>query len=593
MKAIIKNIKNILWLCRPYWKYGRLYLILSITVATLLAPIKDVIYVFFPERVVDLLVGGQSFLYVTLYALIICSISLMTYLIPCAFYSYFERKNTYINLKINSDIYKKAAQIDYKYIDNPDYYNRYTWAINEYVRQTNAARDFINNTLQYFMAIAVLLSIIATIGPWILLIEGVQLVLHAIINIRENKIDIRQKEELNPVQRRLSYYHRLFYLQDYSADIKSTKLKDYIFKKYESTGKTNIEIVNRYAKKTLLLGMLHESIFAITEFGIIVYLIYNITIGNIPEVGLYITMILAFYRVDSKLQGFIDLLRRANELSLNAEEIYKFFEIKSEIEDGSAEQKLIPTNDIFSVELKDVSFAYENSGFALSNINIVIKPGEKIAVVGENGAGKSTFIKLLLRLYDVSSGEILINGHSIKNYDVHALRQKIGVAFQNPNIYAMTFAENISLYNDVSDDKINRIAKQFDFNSVFTKNDAGYDAELTREFDQQGIILSGGEIQKVALARIMYGNFGLLLLDEPSSALDPIAEYKMSELILSAANKTTTIMVAHRLSTTRNADRIVLIDNGVIKEAGTHDELMLLHGKYYEMFTKQAENYIK
>lgn len=593
MKAIIKNIKNILWLCRPYWKYGRLYLILSITVATLLAPIKDVIYVFFPERVVDLLVGGQSFLYVTLYALIICGISLMTYLIPCAFYSYFERKNTYINLKINSDIYKKAAQIDYKYIDNPDYYNRYTWAINEYVRQTNAARDFINNTLQYFMAIAVLLSIIATIGPWILLIEGVQLVLHAIINIRENKIDIRQKEELNPVQRRLSYYHRLFYLQDYSADIKSTKLKDYIFKKYESTGKTNIEIVNRYAKKTLLLGMLHESIFAITEFGIIVYLIYNITIGNIPEVGLYITMILAFYRVDSKLQGFIDLLRRANELSLNAEEIHKFFEIKSEIEDGSAEQKLIPTNDIFSVELKDVSFAYENSGFALSNINIVIKPGEKIAVVGENGAGKSTFIKLLLRLYDVSSGEILINGHSIKNYDVHALRQKIGVAFQNPNIYAMTFAENISLYNDVSDDKINRIAKQFDFNSVFTKNDAGYDAELTREFDQQGIILSGGEIQKVALARIMYGNFGLLLLDEPSSALDPIAEYKMSELILSAANKTTTIMVAHRLSTTRNADRIVLIDNGVIKEAGTHDELMLLHGKYYEMFTKQAENYIK
>ena len=199
----------------------------------------------------------------------------------------------------------------------------------------------------------------------------------------------------------------------------------------------------------------------------------------------------------------------------------------------------------------------------------------------------------MLRLYDVSSGEILINGHSIKNYDVHALRQKIGVAFQNPNIYAMTFAENISLYNDVSDDKINRIAKQFDFNSVFTKNDAGYDAELTREFDQQGIILSGGEIQKVALARIMYGNFGLLLLDEPSSALDPIAEYKMSELILSAANKTTTIMVAHRLSTTRNADRIVLIDNGVIKEAGTHDELMLLHGKYYEMFTKQAENYIK
>ncbi len=591
MKAFFKNIKNIAWLCRPYWKYGKLYLILSITISVFLAPVKDIIYVFFPKEVVDLLVSGKSFQYVAIFASIICGIEFITYLIPCFFFCYFQRKSVYIDLKIKRDIYEKALRIDYKYIDNPEYYNKYAWALNEYAGQTHAARDFINNFLQYFLTITALLSIIATIGPWILLIEAVQLILHAIINVRENKIEIKKKDELIPINRRLSYFHRLFYLKEYSADLKATSLSESVFTKYENVGKSNIEIVNRYAKKTLFLGMLHESIFAITEFIIIIYLIYNITIGNIAEVGLYITMMLAFYRADSKLQGFIRLLRKANELSLNAEEIHTFFDIKSEIEIDT-QKKLVPYNEVFSVELRNVGFAYENSSFALSNMNISIKPGEKLAIVGENGAGKSTFIKLLLRLYDVSNGEIIINGKPIKEYDVHALRRKIGIAFQNPNIYAMTFSENISLYNEISEIELDKISEKFGLNSILKKNNVGYDVELTREFEENGIILSGGETQKIALARIMTGDFGLLLLDEPSSALDPIAEYKMNELILSAANKTTTIMVAHRLSTTRNADRIVLIDHGEIKESGTHDELMTLHGKYYEMFTKQAENYI-
>mgnify|MGYP001073833672 CR=1 FL=1 len=591
MKKFFKNVKNIAWLCRPYWKYGKLYLILFITISVFLAPVKDVIYVFFPEKVVDLLVSGKSFQYVAVFASIICGIAFITYLIPCFFFCYFQRKSVYIDLKIKRDIYEKALHIDYKYIDNPEYYNKYAWALNEYADQANAACDFIKNFLQYFLTITVLLSIIATIGPWILLIEAVQLVLHALINARENKIKIKKKDELMPINRRLSYFHRLFYMKEYSADIKSTSLNEFVFTKYEKAGKSNIEIVNRYAKITLFLGMLHETIFAVTEFIIITYLIYNITIGNIAEVGLYITMILAFYRADSKLQGFIRLLKTANELSLNAEKIYTFFDIKSEIEIDK-QKKLVPNNEVFSVELRNVGFAYENSGFALSNMNISIKPGEKIAIVGENGAGKSTFIKLLLRLYDVSNGEILINGNPIKEYDVRALRKKIGIAFQNPNIYAMTFSENISLYNEIPEMELDKISEKFGLKSILEKNNVGYDVELTREFEEQGIILSGGETQKIALARIMTGDFGLLLLDEPSSALDPIAEYKMNELILGVANKTTTIMVAHRLSTTRNADRIVLIDNGEIKESGTHDELMALCGKYYEMFTKQAENYV-
>ena len=303
-------------------------------------------------------------------------------------------------------------------------------------------------------------------------------------------------------------------------------------------------------------------------------------------------MTLAFYRGDSKLRELIDLITGADELSLNAEKLREFFDIESKIESCTG-GKLSSEESAFSVELKDVSFAYENSAFSLSHINLSINPGEKIAVVGENGAGKSTLVKLLLRLYDVTEGEILIDGNKITGYNIKELRKKIGVAFQKPLVYAMSLEENISLYEDIPKSDIEAICEKLGLLSIFKKSGADRETELTKEFDADGIMLSGGEIQKIALARIMSGKFGLLILDEPSSALDPISEYKMNELILGEANKTTTIMIAHRLSTVRDADKIVLVENGTIQEYGTHDELIELKGRYYEMFTKQAENYLE
>ncbi|MBQ7335150.1 MAG: ATP-binding cassette domain-containing protein, partial [Clostridia bacterium] len=166
-----------------------------------------------------------------------------------------------------------------------------------------------------------------------------------------------------------------------------------------------------------------------------------------------------------------------------------------------------------------------------------------------------------------------------------------GVAFQNTNIYAMSYKENLELYDSLSKEKMTDLTELLGLEAVLEKNNADFESELTREFHKNGIMLSGGEAQKIALARVMAHHFGLLLLDEPSSALDPIAEYKMSEIILDAANKSTTIIVAHRLSMVKNVDKIIVMDNGSILEIGTHEELMAAKGKYYEMFTKQAENY--
>ena len=592
MKHFGKRLKNIFWLCRPYRKYARVYFFVILLTSALLEPIDDFFYVYFPKEIVDLLAVGKSFWYVAIFSAIVCGILFIKNMTPKVLYPYFQRKSKEVELKIKRDIYKKALSIDYRYIDNPEYYNKYAWAITEYSAQTLAARDFMSKFIQHFMSVTMLFTMIAAIGPWIIPIEIIQMFLHCKIDFIKNKMNIAYKQKLVPVKRRLSYFQRLFYQSEYAADIKSTLVGKKIMDKYDITENENLDIVKRYSKKQALYSILHETTFALTEFIIICYIVYNITVGNIAEVGLYIMMTLAFYRGDSKLRELIDLITGADELSLNAEKLREFFDIESKIE-SSISGKSILEKTAFSVELKDVSFAYENSAFSLSHINLSIKPGEKIAIVGENGAGKSTLVKLLLRFYDVTQGEILINGNRISEYNIKELRKRIGVAFQKPLVYAMTLEENISLYGDVPISDIDAICEKLGLLSIFQKSGADRGTELTKEFDSEGIMLSGGEIQKIALARIMSGKFGLLILDEPSSALDPISEYKMNELILGEANKTTTIMIAHRLSTVRDADKIVLVENGTIQEYGTHDELIELKGRYYEMFTKQAENYLE
>ena len=202
-----------------------------------------------------------------------------------------------------------------------------------------------------------------------------------------------------------------------------------------------------------------------------------------------------------------------------------------------------------------------------------------------NGAGKTTLAKLLLRLYDTDDGEILYNGVHVSEYNIHQLRRRIGVAFQEPQIYALIVRENMEMYNAADDATLCDTL-------IKAGLDIKLDIEVTREFDENGAMLSGEQAQKLGLARILHGEFGLLLLDEPSSALDPLAEYEMTKLIFEQSGATT-IMVAHRLSTVRGADKIFLIDGGKVAESGTHAELMELDGKYAEMFTKQAENYVK
>ena len=264
--------------------------------------------------------------------------------------------------------------------------------------------------------------------------------------------------EQNEISRKGRYIERTIYMREYAADLRCNRSKEYIVKKFDDKVADNISLVRRFKKITLGFRLYNLSAPHIIDFVAMGMAAYKITIGTL-SVGDFTGTIQASKQLYWCMSPLINMANEINMYALYSQNLQKFFNTESVIESPKIRtgRELTPkTADMpFAVEMKNVSFSYDNSNFALKNISMSIKPGQKIAIVGENGAGKSTLTKLLLRLYDTSSGDILINGQPIQDYDVHALRSDIGIAFQNTNLFAMTLAENMKVYREVSDEKLN------------------------------------------------------------------------------------------------------------------------------------------
>ena len=505
------------------------------------------------------------------------------------------RERPKVRQKIKMKLYEKARDMDLECYDDPEFYNSQVLAISEIDNQIDRVMKFVIDTLSGLAAFVTTAIYFLYKDKTAILFALGAFVLSMIFEQLYNKQNYLARVEGIPFSRKRDYIKRIYYLNDYAKEIRlNPGVSDILFDRFEAANDEVYAVEKKYALKKWFFGFMRRyvcnSFFADVLF--IGYLVYQAAVLHSISFSTVAILYGSFGRLKNSMRVFSETYPFACETSLYVNKIREFLNYEPKI---VSKEKLVPTNNAKEIELDKVSFAYgKNTDMLLKDLNLHIKPGEKIALVGYNGAGKTTLVKLLMRLYDTKAGTIKADGRDIKDYEVKKYRDTIGTVFQDFQIFAGSVKENVLLdvADGIDDEDIKKALTQSGLMERINKFEKGLDTELTTEFSQEGVNLSGGESQKLAISRVFYKDAGLMILDEPSSALDPIAEYQLNHAMLEATGDKTVIFISHRLSTTRIADRIIMLENGKIVEQGSHEELLAMKGKYAQMWKVQAGAYI-
>ncbi len=502
--------------------------------------------------------------------------------------------DTIVNKKLYQKLFKKSRNVELECFENSDFYDKYTLAMK------NADTRIIETVDQLF---GLLFGFVASICAFVFMFQvdslSVAFILLPIIGnfyfrILNSRVDYQRNKEMAPHNRRIDYINRIMYLKDYAKEIRLTNIFNLLKRQYTDAITGVADVTKKFILKSAFLHWFYVMFtFTFIFEGLLIYGAYRTLVSNtmtLPQLAVLTSMMVSTTWI---LIGFTDSVTASFKNGLFVDYLRTFLEYEEKIpEDYDGAD---PGNTIESIEFRNVSFAYKDLP-VLTDLNMKFEGKKTYALVGHNGAGKSTIIKLLLRFYDPTEGEILLNGRNIKEYNLQKYRALFATAFQDNRMFSMSVADNVTLGENIPADQRDAIVTDaLKLSGVYDKVMSlpqGINTTLTREFDDNGAVLSGGEFQKIVVSRAFARNCPIKVFDEPSSALDPIAEYQLFDNILKACRENTLLFISHRLSSVQNADHVFLLEHGQVKEEGTHRELMNRNGLYADMYQKQAENYL-
>ena len=499
---------------------------------------------------------------------------------------------------LKEEMFKKASEIDLYCYDDPAYYNDFVLSVSQSEAAIDRFLELLNMAMQA-------ITVLFTTGIFYIMTDPIGIafvfasfILRFVVSKKLNKVNYENRLAVNPHMRKRDYVSRVFYLKDFAKELRlhpnaGAQLE-------EEFAEANDNIIKEHKKvavKRVCFQFLKD--YGVGDFLIdglyITYLVYKAAVLHTVN---YSDAVILFNRTGSlrgSMSRFADLGPKAHENSMFVDKIRAFLNYEPRLKNNEGDA--VPEG-AGELKLEHVTFKYSESGRkVLDDISLSVKPGEHIAIVGYNGAGKTTLIKLLMRLYDPTSGSISYHGRNITELCPNDYHKRIGVVFQDYQMFGANLAENVVMDNMTKDEldarapQITAALTDAGFAQKLARLPDGLFTQVTTEFDKKGVDFSGGESQKVAISRAFYKKADILIMDEPSSALDPIAEYELNKAMESAAKGKTVFYISHRLSTTRDADRIIMLERGRIIEEGTHTELLARNGKYAEMWNAQAGKY--
>ena len=585
-------IRNVWYMMKYSFKYTPAYLFVTLIVG-IMQGAYHLVKVLFSKYLFDAIETGAEYREILSQLVLVALFGMVSWIIEqWKVQMYVPKATLSLHEGVQNELYQKARELDQSCYDDPEFYNDFIWAIRESDKRVMMIMDNIGSFASRTLSCFGVLGVLVTMDWVVALILVVQVCLRYWLMNKMNRTYYQGEEEQNPINRRMSYIEREFYLADRAKELRQGEIAKHLQTVYKQAVTDKIACIRKYNRKMLKLWILDDlSYNVLASGGITGYLIIRYLLDASFSLGSFSASMTAYQNFNWMIHHVTSHLTYFNEHSLYIEKVRMFLEYEPKIK---GEERNVPTFESLTVKNLDFAYPFAKEGEkVLGGINLEINRGEKIAFVGYNGAGKTTMTKLLMRLYDSTEGEILYNGRDIRSFDPESYREHIGTVFQDFKVFAATVAENVmgGEYREEDEEKVLSALKSASFEEKLRTLPQGIHSQLTTEFCKDGVNLSGGESQKIAIARVFAKNFELVIMDEPSSALDPIAEYELNQSILNNAKDKTVIFISHRLSTTRMADRIYMFNQGRIIEAGSHDELMALDGKYAEMYRIQAKKY--
>lgn len=591
----MNNFKKLKTFFSLAWSISPLYIGLLI-LNSLIASGQILLNVILPKYLVDELVGAQNIEILIIFGLAIVLSNLIFAFLGKTMKKFLEVRNIYVEEMMNQEMAKKIMNVEFSHLENPYYLDlkeRAVFAIGNQRAMSNIISS-VSTALNNIITITGLVIIMMTLSPILVVLLILTILLSLFIYKQFMDYQVNFFQELIPVNRKYGYYVGLSFDDKIQKDIRLYGMNDMLINRVtEYNIEMNSWFSSYYKKQGFYLGLygVINDLQAALAYGYVALRVLTNAFGGRIGIGsftMYVNAAINFSRSTVELgDSLIRLMQTLNYLE-------PFMEFMSLPDEEMVDESIEFEGDIETIEFRNVSFSYPGSDIeVLKDISFKINQGEKISIVGLNGAGKTTLVKLICRLYQPKSGEILINGHNIFDYEHKSYMEKIAAVFQDYKLFALSLDENITCDEvNINTERTMELIEEVGLQDKIENLPNGLASLYGKAYDESGIEMSGGESQKVAIARALYKDASLLILDEPTSALDPLAEADIYENFNKMVGGKTAIYISHRMSSSIFCDKILIIDDGEVIDYDRHRNLLeKKDGLYYKLFNSQSVNY--